>query len=124
MGTPVKHASAGQVALRNLSGLEEPLGYPDDQGFLTYIKNLAAYVWDLAAIFLGFARDAEASALVLSEDLDRLSIQTEAAHGSLGQDKDTEQKHGNLWRAIRGAVELSHEEVRRSHSHQPENSGI
>ena len=59
---------------------------------------------DLAATFLGFARDAESSALLLGEDLDRLCIQTEAAHGRLGQDKDTEQEHGTVWGAILNAV--------------------
>ena len=36
---------------------------------LTYIKKLATYVYDLAENFLGFTRDAKASALVLGEDL-------------------------------------------------------
>ena len=89
LGTPGKQYSAGQAALRNLSELEEPPVAPDDQGMLTYIKNLATYMSDLAVTFLGFARDAEASALVLGEDLDRLHIRTEAAHGRLVRDEDT-----------------------------------
>ena len=43
---------------------------------------------DLAAIFLDFARDAEASDLVLGEELDMLCIQTDTANGRLGQDYD------------------------------------
>ena len=43
---------------------------------------------DLSATFLGFARDAEASALILGEDLERIHIRTEADHGSLVQDED------------------------------------
>ena len=67
---------------------EETPEAPDYQGVLTYIKNLADYVSDLVANLLGFVRDAEASALVLGEDLDRLRIQTEVDHGRLGQYKD------------------------------------
>ena len=59
----------------------------DDKGVLTYIKNLATYVSDLVATFLGFSRDAEASALVLGEDSQMIRIQTEAASGILVQYK-------------------------------------
>ena len=52
----------------------------------TYIKRLATYVSDITASFLGFDRDAEASALVLGKDLERIRIQNEAAHGRMGQD--------------------------------------
>ena len=45
---------------------------------LTYIKTLATYISDLEATFFGFARGAEASALVLGKDLERFFIQTEA----------------------------------------------
>ena len=50
-------------------------------------EKLDTYVLDLASTFLGFARDAELSALVLVEDLERLCIQTEAVHGRMGQDE-------------------------------------
>ena len=72
---------------------------------------------DLVATFLGFSRDAEVSALVLGKYLDRLRIQTEAAHGRLVQDEDMEREHGSVWGAIWNAVE-------RSHSHHTENVGI
>ena len=45
--------------------MEEPLEAPENQGMLTYTKNLSTYVSDLAATFLGFACDEEALALVL-----------------------------------------------------------
>ena len=45
---------------------------------------------DLAATFLGFARDAEASAQLLGEGLGRIRIRTDAARGRLGQDNDME----------------------------------
>ena len=83
-----KQDSSGQAALRNLSELEEPLETPNDQGMLTYIKKLATRMSDLVATFLGFAHDAEASALVLGKDLDRLRIQTKASHGRLVQGED------------------------------------
>ena len=60
---------------------------------LNYIKSLATYVLDLASTFLGFAHDAEASALVLGEDIDMLHIWTEAAHRRLDQDEDMERQH-------------------------------
>ena len=50
-------------------------------------EKLDTYVLDLASTFLGFARDAELSALVLVEDLERLCIQTEAVHGRMGLDE-------------------------------------
>ena len=81
LGKPGKQESAEQAALRNLSELEEPQKAPYDQGVLTYIKKLNTYVLDIADTLLGFACDAEASALVLSEDLDNICIQTEAARG-------------------------------------------
>ena len=43
--------------------------------------------------FLGFACDAEALALVLDKDLDRIFIYTEAEHGRVGQGKDMEWEH-------------------------------
>ena len=104
MGKPGKQESAGKAALRNLSESEETPEAPDNQGMLNYIKKLATYVSDLTATFLGFTRDGEASALVLGEDLEMIFIQTEAAHGRLGQDKDTEQEHGTVWGAILNAV--------------------
>ena len=55
--------------LSNLSELEEPQEAPDDQGVLNYTKNLSTYVSDIASTFLGFARDAEASDLVLGKKL-------------------------------------------------------
>ena len=61
---------------------------------------------DLAATFLGFARDAEASDLILGKELDMIFIQTEAAHGKLGQDKSLDREHGTLWGAICNSVEL------------------
>ena len=71
---------------------------------LTNIKKLATYVSDLAATFLGFAHDAEASDLVLGEDLENISIQTEASHVRMGQDKDMDQEHGKVWGDIRNAL--------------------
>ena len=62
---------------------------------------------DLAANFLGFAHDAEASALVLGEDLDRLRILTEAAHGRLGQDEYMDQEHGIVWGENWNSLELA-----------------
>ena len=41
---------------------------------------------DLAATLLGFVRNAEALYLILGKYLDRLRIQTEAAHGKFGQE--------------------------------------
>ena len=102
--TPGKQDSSGQAALRNLSKLEEPPEGPDNQGVLTCIKKLATYMSDLAATFLGFTRDAEASALGLSKDLERISILTEAAHVRLVQDEDIEQEQGTVWGAIRNEV--------------------
>ena len=90
MGTPGKQESAEKSALRNLSEFEEALEDPDNQVILTYIKKLATNVSDLAATLLGFTRDAEASALGLGKYLEIIGIQTEAAHGRLGQDEDTE----------------------------------
>ena len=58
---------------------------------LTYTKILATYMSDLATTFLGFSFDAEASVLVMGEDLDRLCIQTEAVHGRLDQEEDMKQ---------------------------------
>ena len=67
---------------------------------LTYTKTLDTYVLDITATFLGFANDAEASALVLGEDFDRIRIQTEAAHGRLVQDEDIEREHGLFFGSI------------------------
>ena len=53
---------------------------------LIYTKILDTYVYDIAANFLDFARDEEASALVLGEDLEMIRIQTESSHGRLIQD--------------------------------------
>ena len=88
--------------------MEEPPQAPYDQGLLTNIKNLATYVLDPAANFLGFTRDAEVSALVLGKELDRFHIQTEADHGRMGQDKDMYWEHGKVWGAINMAYELAH----------------
>ena len=93
MGTLGEHASVRQAALRNLSELEETPEAPENQDILTYIKNLATYVSDLASTFLGFAHDTKASALVLGEYLERIHIQTEAYHGSLGQYEYMEREH-------------------------------
>ena len=70
--------------------MEEPPEAPENQGVLIYTRKLATYVLDLAATFLGFARDAEASDLVLGEDLYRICIQNEVSHGRLGQEDDME----------------------------------
>ena len=107
LGTSRKQESSGKSDLRNLSDLEEPPEAPNNQGMLTHIKKLATYVSDLAANFLGFACDAEASVLVLGEDLEIIHIQTEAAHGRLRQDEDMDQEHGKVWGYTRNAVELS-----------------
>ena len=107
MGKPGKQESAGKAALRNLSESEETPEAPDNQGMLNYIKKLATYVSDLTATFLGFTRDGEASALVLGEDLEMIFIQTEAAHGRLGQDEDIDREHRTVRGAIRNAVELA-----------------
>ena len=61
---------------------------------------------DLAATFLGFARDAEASALVLDKYLERIHIQTETNHGKMGQYEDMDWEHGEVWWAIQDSVEL------------------
>ena len=61
---------------------------------------------DLATTFLSFTLDPEASALVLYKDLDRIRIQTEAAHGTLGQGKKMEQEKRTVWGSIWNAVEL------------------
>ena len=57
---------------------------------MNYIKNLSTYVSDISANVLGFAHDAEASALVLVKDVEIIRIQTEADHVRLGQDEDME----------------------------------
>ena len=63
---------------------------------------------------MDFARDAEASAHVLVEDLDMICIQTEATNGSMVQDKDMEQEHGKVWGNIRTAAELDHKRAKES----------
>ena len=63
---------------------------------------------DIAATFLGFARDAEASALVLGKDLEKIRIQTKASHGRLVQDEYIEKENGTFWQANRNTVELAH----------------
>ena len=73
---------------------------------MTYIKKLSTYVSDLAATVLGFACDAEASALVLGEDREIIHIRTEADRGRLVQDEYMEREHGIVWGSIRNAVEL------------------
>ena len=83
LGTSGKQDYERHTALRNLSYLEETPEAPYYQGMLNYIKELATYMSDLAAILLGFASDVEASALVLGEELERILIRTEAAHGRL-----------------------------------------
>ena len=93
-----------QVALKNISELEEPPEAPDNQGILTYIKKLATYVSDLAVTFLRFSRDVEFSALVLGEGLERIRIQTEAARESLGQYEDLEWEHRTVWVSIWNSV--------------------
>ena len=67
LGNLGKHNSAGQTALKNLFELKELPEDPGDQGVLTYIKKLSTYVSDTVATLLGFARDAEVSALVLGK---------------------------------------------------------
>ena len=62
---------------------------------------------DLAATLLGFARDAEASYLVLGEDLEMIYIWTELAYVRLVQDEEMEREHGTVWGSIRNTVELS-----------------
>ena len=44
LGTLVKCESTGHADLRNLSELEETPEAPDEQGLLTYINQVAAYV--------------------------------------------------------------------------------
>ena len=100
LGTPGKQESERNATLRNISELEEPPEDPDNQGMMTYIKKLAIYVSDLAASFFGFARYAEASALVLGEDLERICIQTKAASGRLVQYKEIDWEYGTVWEAI------------------------
>lgn len=41
LGTLGKEESESQVSLRNLSELEAPLKYTDDQGMLTYTKKVS-----------------------------------------------------------------------------------
>ena len=81
---------------------------------MTYIKKLAVYVSYLAAVFGGFAQDAETSAQVLGKDLDRIHIQNEASHRSLAQEKDMEWGHGTVYGDIRTTVELSQKRTRYS----------
>ena len=59
------------------------------------------------ATFLGFSRDAEASALVLGKDLQRLHIRTEASHGRLNQYEGIYQEHATVWKSIRNTVEMA-----------------
>ena len=73
---------------------------------LTYIKKLAIYMFDIGAAFLGFARDVEASALLLVKYLERICIRTESDRGRLCQDEDMEQEHGEVWGSIHNSVEL------------------
>ena len=107
MGAPGKQESTGKVDISNLLELEETSEAPDDQEVLTYIKRLATYVSDLVAAFLGLTCDAEASALVLIKYLESICIRTEAAHGTLGQDKSIEREHETVWESIRNSVELT-----------------
>ena len=79
---------------------------------------------DLAATFLVFARDAEASALVLGKDLDRLHIQNYSSHGSLDQDKDINLEHRTVWGGHPERSGTVPEEVTRSHNHHIVNAGI
>ena len=62
---------------------------------------------DLAATLLGFARDAEASTLVLIKYLKRIRIQTESDYGRLVQDEYMDREHGAVWGSIWNEVELS-----------------
>ena len=65
-------------------------------------------MFDLAATFLGFTCDTEASALVLGENLEMICIRVEAAHGRLGQDKEIGGGgHMTFWGTIRNALELA-----------------
>ena len=74
---------------------------------LIYTKILDTYVYDIAANFLDFARDEEASALVLGEDLEMICIQTEASRWRLIQDEDMEQEHRIFWGYIQTKVEMA-----------------
>ena len=71
---------------------------------MTYTKKLETHVSDLVATFLGFARDAEASDLVLGKYLESICIRNEADHGRLGQYEGMERKHRTVWGAIRNTV--------------------
>ena len=62
---------------------------------------------DLSATFLGFTKDAAALAQVLEEDLYRLLIRSEAAHGRMGQDDDMDLEQDIVWGSIWTAAELS-----------------
>ena len=81
--------------------MEEPPEAPDDQGVLTYTIKLDPFMSDLASTFLGFARYAEASALVLGKYLDMLHTQTDTECSRTGP-----------------------EELRRIHRNHPENAGL
>ena len=66
---------------------------------------------DFTDTFLWFLRDVEASDQVLSDDLDRLCIQTESAYVRLGHDENMDMEQGTLWGAIRNTVELDQKGV-------------
>ena len=96
LNTPGKKVPQEENPLKNLSELEDTPKTSDGKVLLPYIKNISSYNWDLAVIFLGFARDVEASDQLLADDLDKFWIRNEAMHGNIGQDYNTEQDNGNM----------------------------
>ena len=67
-------------------------------------QKLAICMPDIAATFLGFTHDVEASDLALGEDLERSFIRTKVAHKRLGMHEYMEWEHGTVWGAIRSSV--------------------
>ena len=58
----------------------------DVEVLMGYIKNLEAYISNLAVTFFGLSWYVEALDQLLENYLDRLCIRTEAYRGRLGQD--------------------------------------
>ena len=96
LNTPGKKVPQEDDPLKNLSELEDTPKTSDGKVLLPYIKNISSYNSDLAVMFLGFARDVEASDQLLADDLDIFWIRNKAMHGTLGQDYNMEQENSNM----------------------------
>ena len=72
----------------------------DVKGLNTHIKKLASYLPNLYATFFGFTWDVETLAQLLTYELYRLRIRTEAFHVKMVQKNIMEQEHGTVGGSI------------------------